>query len=305
LNEQKTNLNRVTYVVLDEADEMLTKGFGQQIDLILSQVRPDRQMLMFSATWPLVVQTLARNHCKEEPVMIRCGGDTLKACRTIIQKVVVIDGFETGGDLFSSKMCKLVEALHMSQVTEQYSDSKALVFCRTKANVDLVVAQLGQDYEMQVGGMHSDMDQNARLWTLDEFKAGKLKVLVATNCLGRGHDIKNVNFVINFDSPEEIEMYIHRIGRTGRAGNQGFSLTLLSHKDSTIAPDLIKVLESTDQVVPPSLAEMAKSCMWESDWAVEQNRAEAAAGGWDNYYAAPEQAETAGQAPVASEEWPQ
>lgn len=216
--------------------------------------------------------------------MLRVGGDTLKACRTITQKVVVIDANENGGDLFGNKMCKLVEALHMSQVTEQYSESKALIFCRTKANVDQVVQQLHDQYEMKAGGMHSDMDQSTRMWTLDQFKSGDLKVLAATNCLGRGHDIKNVNFVINFDSPEEIEMYIHRVGRTGRAGNQGFSLTLLSHKDSAIAPDLIKVLESTSQVIPASLTEMAKSVMWESDWAVEQNRAEAEAGGWDHYY---------------------
>lgn len=274
LNERHTSLNRVTYVVLDEADEMLTKGFGEQIKLILSQVRPDRQMLMFSATWPPMVEALAREHCKEDPVMVRVGGDTLKACRDITQKVCVVDQSSQGNELFQKKMCKLVEALNKSGVWTEGSDQKALIFCRTKTNVDNVVESLKEQYNVQVEAMHSDKDQATRLWTLDEFKTGNLNILVATNCLGRGHDIKNVKFVINFDAPETIETYIHRIGRTGRAGQQGFSLTLLGYKDYSLAPDLIKVLEATTQNVPEGLTELAKGSMFESDWAIEQARGE-------------------------------
>jgi len=287
LNEGHTALNRVTFVVLDEADEMLSKGFGDQINLILSQVRPDRQMLMFSATWPMVVQDLAKNHCRETPVIIRVGGDTLRACRDIYQTVMVIEDKREGGrppDIQHLKMCKLVEALRKSGVTESNAQTKALVFCRTKSNVDMVVKTLKEEHDVWAGGMHSDMDQKERLWTLDEFKTGDLAILVATNCLGRGHDIRNVRYVINFDAPETIETYIHRIGRTGRAGDRGFALTLVSHKDYSLAPDLIKVLESTSQNVPENLRDLAKSNLWDSDWALEQQAREGAGGdAWGGY----------------------
>lgn len=284
LNERWTNLNRVTYVVLDEADEMLSKGFGDQMKLILSQVRPDRQMLMFSATWPDTVQELARSHCKEDPVLIRIGGDVLRACRSIAQKVTVMErNIQTDEDIFQSKTIKLVEALKKSGVCEQWTnpDNKALIFGKTKYNVSRIVQELKETYNLNAAAMHSDLDQANRIWTLEQFKQGEITILAATNCLGRGHDIKNVNFVINFDAPDNIESYIHRIGRTGRAGNQGFSLILLSHKDYNLGPDLIKVLESTGQNVPESLKDLARSSMVESNWSVEQSQAEG--GGWAGY----------------------
>jgi len=272
LNERYTNLNRVTYVVLDEADEMLSKGFGEQISLILSQVRPDRQMLMFSATWPQTVQILAKEHCKEEPVIIRIGGDALVACRNISQKIMVVENSETGGNIFDAKVTKLREALQKAGVDRQ-SDEKCLIFCRTKANCDQLVEDLRVG-GIEAGRLHSDMDQNQRSWMLKEFKEGFMTILVATNCLGRGHDIKNVKYVINFDAPENVENYIHRIGRTGRAGNKGISLTFMSNRDAGIALDLIKVLERTDQPVSKMLrdmaeSELAKSYNFDSTYAAE------------------------------------
>ncbi|CAK0814420.1 unnamed protein product [Prorocentrum cordatum] len=143
LNEGWTNLNRVTYVVLDEADEMLSQGFGGQIRLILSQVRPDRQMLMFSATWPEEVQHLAAEHCTNTSangglgaVTVRVGGDRLAACRTIQQTVLVL-----GQNV--DKFDKLREAIVRSRSHKQGSAQKCLIFCRTtKAIVDELVVQL-------------------------------------------------------------------------------------------------------------------------------------------------------------------
>jgi len=256
LNDGWTNLNRVTYVVLDEADEMLSQGFGSQINLILTQVRPDRQMLMFSATWPKDVQSLARKHCKQgvEPIIIRVGGDRLAACRTIEQKVLVLG---TGQD----KLAKLVEAIRKSRCDRRGSKHKCLIFCRTKANVDNLIDRLAQ-YEIEASGLHSDKEQHIRFQVLDQFKNGELSCLVSTNCLGRGHDIPRVKYVINYDAPDNIEMYIHRIGRTGRAGEQGFAMTFLTENDFKIASPLIHVLKQTSQKVQPPLQELADQAGW-------------------------------------------
>jgi len=251
LNDGWTNLNRVTYVVLDEADEMLSQGFGGQINLILSQVRPDRQMLMFSATWPKEVQTLARKHCKQgvEPVIIRVGGDRLAACRTILQNVLVLGN---GQD----KLAKLVEAIRRSRCDKRGSKHKCLIFCRTKTNVDSLIDRLAL-YEIEASGLHSDKEQHVRFSVLDQFKNGELSCLISTNCLGRGHDIPRVKYIINYDAPDNIEMYIHQIGRTGRAGEQGFAMTFLTETDFKIAAPLIEVLSQTNQKILPALQELA------------------------------------------------
>jgi len=250
LNEGWTNLNRVTYCVLDEADEMLTKGFGEQIDLILSQVRPDRQMLMFSATWPKTVQTLAEKHLKnEEPVFIRVGGDKLAACRTISQNVLVLSNVD-------DKYDKLRESIVRSGCHVRGCLHKALVFCRSRTNVDDVVWRLVND-NIEAGGIHAGKTQDDRISVLQAFKEGELGCLVATNCLGRGHDIPRVKFVINYDAPDQIEMYVHRIGRTGRAGESGFAMTLLTDRDYHLAGPLIDVLKATEQKIPDKLKELS------------------------------------------------
>lgn len=127
------------------------------MNLIFSQVRPDRQMLMFSATRPIVMQDLVRNHCSEEPVIIRIGGDTLRARRNITNKDLIIDQRQ---GLFDPKMCKLTEALVRKSCFNDQGDNKALIFCRTQANLDLVVSSLEEQHEIKAGGMHSNMDQH-------------------------------------------------------------------------------------------------------------------------------------------------
>jgi len=252
LNEGWTNLNRVTYVVLDEADEMLSAGFGEQIRLILTQVRPDRQMLMFSATWPKEVQKMAREHCTAsdgmEPVIVRVGGDRLAACRTIMQKILVLG---VGVDKFQ----KLCEAIMRSECDKRGSPHKCLIFCRTKASVDTVVQRLNEAH-IEAFGLHADKQQDERIRVLNDFRNGELSCLASTNCLGRGHDIPRVRYVINYDAPDNIESYIHRIGRTGRAGEQGYAMTFLTEKDARLAGPLIQVLKETHQNIPDKLEEL-------------------------------------------------
>jgi len=236
--------------VLDEADEMLQKGFGEQVKLILSQIRPDRQVLMFSATWGRDVQRLALEHCKEEPVTVRIGGDRLAACKTISQNILVLTE--------EDKYDKLREAIVRSKCHKPNSADKCLIFCRTKLNVDNVAWLLGKD-SIEAGSMHSDKPQNERIAVLERFKNGDLSVMAATNCLGRGHDIPRVRYVINYDAPDDIQSYIHRVGRTGRAGEHGFAMTLLTQKDARLAAPLIDVLTQSKSKVTQHLMELADS----------------------------------------------
>jgi superfamily II DNA/RNA helicase len=216
-------------------------------------------MLMFSATWPDSVQELARRHCKRgEPIFIRVGGDKLAACRTIAQQVLVLGSNE-------EKFANLVLALKRARCEKRGSPTKCLVFCRTKAMVDEVVQKLQYEENMDVAALHADKTQTDRTSALNDFKDGQLSLLVCTGVMGRGHDIPRVKFVINYDLPEKIEDYVHRIGRTGRAGDKGYAMSFVTNKDHKIAPDLALVLKATGQQAPPELEEIAKGGA-ESDW---------------------------------------
>lgn len=254
LNDGHTNLNRVTYVVLDEADEMLRKDFGDQIRLILNQVRPDRQMLMFSATWPREVQALAKQHCTasggKDPVTVRIGGDRLVACRNIEQQILVLNAE-------NDKIAKLAACIKKSNCDRPGSRHKCLVFVRSKNTADDVYWKLRSDYNVETEVIHSGKKQSDRFWALREFKQGELSCVISTDCLGRGHDIPRVRYVINYDPPDQIEDYVHRIGRTGRAGEKGYAMIFMTQKDHMFAEPLVEILRATNQKVDNELEEMA------------------------------------------------
>lgn len=213
---------------------------------------------MFSATWPKDVQELSKKHCKnDDPLFIRVGGDKLAACRTIAQTVLVLPAED-------DKFVKLAEALTKSNVMTRGADAKCLVFCKTKKGVDDVAWQLSQR-NVDVQSMHGDKSQDERTQALKDFKHGQCSLLVCTGILGRGHDIPRVKYIVNYDVPQKIEDYVHRIGRTGRAGEKGFALTFLTQNDYGIAPDLVQVLRQTDQPVTIALEELARGGA-ESDW---------------------------------------
>jgi len=243
LESGDTNLKRVTYLVLDEADRMLDMGFEPQVRKITSQVRPDRQTLMWSATWPREIQKLARDICKESPAHINIGSLDLRTAHTIRQYVEVVQEQDKRGRL--------------KRLLEKVMDgSKILIFCETKRGGDQLTL------EMRLDGwpalcIHGDKKQEERDWVLKEFKEGKSPILVATDVASRGLDVKDIKYVINYDFPGQIEDYIHRVGRTGRAGATGSSYTFFTSDKFRHAKDLIKVLKEASQPVPQELERLA------------------------------------------------
>merc|ERR1712048_503384 len=243
LESGKTNLKRVTYLVLDEADRMLDMGFEPQVRKITSQVRPDRQTLMWSATWPKEVQKLARDLCKEEPVHINVGSLDTRCAHTIRQYVEVVDERDKRG-----RLRRLLEKV--------MDGSKILIFAQTKTAGDDLTRELREDGWPALC-IHGDKKQEEREWVLKEFKEGKSPILVATDIAARGLDVKDIKYVINYDFPGSIEDYIHRVGRTGRAGATGSSYTFFTTDKSRHAKHLVEVLKEANQPVPEELQKLA------------------------------------------------
>ncbi|KAF8802418.1 DEAD-domain-containing protein [Phlegmacium glaucopus] len=243
LETQKTNLRRVTYLVMDEADRMLDMGFEPQIRKIVSQIRPDRQTLMFSATWPKDVQKLANDFLRDM-IQVNIGSMELTANHNIQQVVEVCSDFE--------KRNKLEK--HLDQISAE--NAKVLIFVATKRVADDITKYLRQDGWPALA-IHGDKEQRERDWVLGEFKAGRSPILIATDVASRGLDVKDVGYVINYDFPNNCEDYIHRIGRTGRAGMKGISYTYFTTDNAKSARELIGILREAKAPVPPQLEEMA------------------------------------------------
>eukprot|EP00002_Diphylleia_rotans_P013145 TRINITY_DN2560_c0_g1_i1.p1 TRINITY_DN2560_c0_g1~~TRINITY_DN2560_c0_g1_i1.p1 ORF type:complete len:503 (-),score=118.52 TRINITY_DN2560_c0_g1_i1:52-1560(-) len=245
LESKRTNLRRVTYLVLDEADRMLDMGFQEPLQKILSQVRPDRQTLMFSATWPTEVQQLARE-LSINRIQIRVGGKKAQASRMVSQ---FVDCCEE-----KDKRFKLVKIL------EQIMDgSNILIFVNTKKSADELVKTMRVDGWPALA-IHGDKTQQERDWVFAEFKSGASPIMVATDVAARGLDVSTVKCVINYDFPPKIEDYIHRIGRTGRAGQEGASYTFFTADNFRMAKALTELLEENGQDVNPRLREYAQVC---------------------------------------------
>jgi ATP-dependent RNA helicase DBP3 len=225
INEGSADLGRVGYVVLDEADRMLDKGFEEEIRKIINTTLPlgKRQTLMFTATWPESVRTLAATYMTS-PVKIAIGdnpsGD-LRANARIAQKVEVIDP--------RHKEYRLLQLLKQYQSGSQ-KDDRILVFCLYKKETTRVEGFL-RSKGIKVASIHGDLSQEQRTKSLDAFKKGGTPVLVATDVAARGLDIPAVKLVINCTFPLTVEDYVHRIGRTGRAGKDGMAITLFTEHD--------------------------------------------------------------------------
>ncbi|GAA5954504.1 hypothetical protein JCM8115_004610 [Rhodotorula mucilaginosa] len=236
---EDVQLKRVTYLVIDEADRMINEGFETELDEILSCVRPDRQVLMFSATWPPEVRQLAEKYLKNA-TRVTVGQDEIIAAKAIKQEVEICHGY-------NSKVDRLMELLK----EEGEKRGRVLIFVNTKRSaVDLTQLLLTDEGNWQVMSLQGDKRQEERDLALSEFRAGTTPILVATDLAQRGLDIPNVTLVVNFDAPNEITSYVHRIGRTGRAGHEGRSITFLSgSRDYKIAAEIRKVMGENDQII--------------------------------------------------------
>merc|ERR1712125_89386 len=240
LEQGNTNLKRVTYLVLDEADRMLDMGFEPQLRKICSQIRPDRQVLFWSATWPREVQNLARDYLAEY-YQVTVGSLDLAGNKDVTQIIEVC----TDLDKYRNLNKYLKENLT--------GKDRVLVFVETKKGADILTRSLRSD-GYQARAMHGDKSQEERDWVLKEFKSCQSTLLVATDVAARGLDIDDIKMVVNFDFPNDMESYIHRIGRTGRAGKKGVAVSFfVSLKNGRLAKDLIETLNRTNQIIPTEL----------------------------------------------------
>ncbi|GKZ56137.1 ATP-dependent RNA helicase dbp2 [Aspergillus niger] len=245
LEAGRTNLRRVTYLVLDEADRMLDMGFEPQIRKIISQIRPDRQTCMWSATWPKEVRQLASDFLNDY-IQVNIGSMDLSANHRITQIVEVVSDFE--------KRDKMIK--HLEKIMENRAN-KCLIFTGTKRIADEITRFLRQDGWPALS-IHGDKQQQERDWVLNEFKTGKSPIMVATDVASRGIDVRDITHVLNYDYPNNSEDYVHRIGRTGRAGAKGTAITFFTTDNSKQARDLVTILTEAKQQIDPRLAEMVR-----------------------------------------------
>ena len=210
INRNVIHLNEVQCLVLDEADRMLDMGFWKDIKKIMTELPEKHQTLLFSATMPTSIQQTVEQMLNN-PVRIEIAksGDTADNVEEFLCPVT-----------HNQKADLLVELL------KQEKPRRALVFCRTKRRVDNLNEQLRKEH-FRSAPMHSDCSQNKRERSLDKFRKGNLEILVATDVLARGIDVDNVELVVNYDTPVDAEDYVHRIGRTGRAGASGKAYTFM------------------------------------------------------------------------------
>lgn len=239
------SLQQVTYVVLDEADRMLDMGFEPQIRKILSQIRPDRQMLMWSATWPREVQQIAHEFIANY-VQINVGSVNLSANHNIQQNIEIVDDYD--------KNDKLMHLLSKPEL--QDNKTKIIIFSTTKKRCEKVNQYLNRNGFRSVV-MHGDKSQQEREYALKQFRNDRANILVATDVAARGLDVDGIGIVINYDYPQMTEDYVHRIGRTGRKDSKGVSYTFFTENDSKQARQLVDILEEANQEIDPQLKKWA------------------------------------------------
>ncbi|VDG72167.1 cold-shock deAd box protein a [Clostridium carnis] len=225
--ERKTiNLNNIKTVIIDEADQMLFMGFRNEIEKIMGYVSKKHQTLCFSATIDAKVKKLAYRFM-ENPTIINIEEEHVTV-DTIRQEVV---------ETTDRHKCEcLIKAMH------QDNPYIAIIFCRTKRRANELEAKLSSE-NIKTELIHSDIPQNKRERIMKAFRKGDVQYLIATDVASRGIDVQNVTHIYNYDIPETPESYIHRIGRTGRAGNDGYACTFIDPKNNALLEEIEKTIE--------------------------------------------------------------
>lgn len=233
-----TNLRRVTYIVLDEADRMFDMGFEPQVMKILANIRPDRQTVLFSATFPRQMEALARKTLVK-PVEIVVGGRSVVAPE--ITQIVEVRSEET-------KFVRLLELLGNLYADEKENNDRTLVFVDRQESADGLLNDLMRK-GYPCSSIHGGKDQIDRDDAIRDFKAGVIPVMIATSVAARGLDVKQLMLVVNYDAPNHLEDYVHRAGRTGRAGNTGTAVTFITPDQDRYSLDIAKALRQSGQEV--------------------------------------------------------
>ena len=215
MKRKKLALDNLEFFVLDEADEMLNMGFLEDIETIFKQTNEKKQVLMLSATMPKAIKKLATKYMKEDYEHIAIEQKS-KTATSVIQSYYVVN--------------QKVRTEVLCRVLDLKSNARTIIFCQTKKECDELLTELvSRGYHVEA--MHGDISQEMRIKTLERFKKGLFNYLIATDVAARGIHVDNIDCVINYDLPQEFESYIHRIGRTGRAGSMGEAISLVNHRE--------------------------------------------------------------------------
>ena len=233
IRRKTLELRETWCVTLDEADRMLDIGFRPDIERILSSIsRKDRQTLLLSATVPPAIERLAKRYM-HDPTVLDFSKDAVSG-DSIEQYYFSVD---------KAKKFELLQRLINRDEPEQ-----AIIFCRTRRGTDKLAKRLKETFP-NVGCIHGDMNQSVRDRVMKKFREERLKVLVATDVVGRGIDVSTISHIINFDTPEDCDDYVHRIGRTGRMGKEGVAYTFVSEDDGELLTRIeVRINQLLEQV---------------------------------------------------------
>ncbi len=232
LKRKTIKLHEIKMVVLDEADEMLNMGFRDDIEDILNKTPNERQTILFSATMPKAIMEIVDNYQKDPTIV------------EVKSPAMTVDSI----DQYFVNCKKGRKADTLLAVLDEKEIGVSIIFCNTKRMVDDLTETL-QDLDVEARGLHGDMRQRERDRVMQDFRRGRAKVLIATDVAARGIDVSNVEAVINYDIPQQTEYYVHRIGRTGRAGRGGLSVTLLQGRRQKVALD--DIMRHTKSEIKP------------------------------------------------------